>query len=424
MGRVSDENKTGPLAHWSLVAGGMVGGGIYTALGVVVGLAGQWAWLSLLLAGLVALPSAINYCRLSNHFQRSGGAFEFLRELKLEGPAGSLAWILLLGYVLTIALYAFAFGQYVAYAFHGGPAWTRGLALLAMVTLIVLNLGGVGKMKSLEIVTVSANLLVLLALAIYGLLHFQAVNLVAGIHPQPGWTALIGAASIFVSYEGFQLVAYEYEQIENPQKYLVPVVVSAVIFVIALYILVALGATNLAGALAVIEKKQVALSLAAYRGIGYPGLIALTVAAAMATSAAINSTLFSSAQLAARIAQEGELPAFFEQTNQRGVPGYAVLCLGGLATVLATTGSLSVLVETASLAFLVTFGVVNVIAYHELESHRWFPVMGISVGILVGLFLVLRLAISATVPLAMFLVTVALIFVGRPYVLQRVATDG
>lgn len=225
---VSEQQKIGPIALWSLVAGGMVGGGIYTALGVVVSLAGQWAWLSLLLAGLIALPSAVNYCRLSNHFGRSGGAFEFLEELKMEGPAGSLAWILLLGYVLTIALYAFAFGQYVAYAFGGSPAWTRGLALLAMVSLIGLNLGGVGKMKGLEIATVSANLFVLAALAIYGLLHFQSVNLVAGIEPRPGWTALIGAASIFVSYEGFQLVAYEYEQIEDPQRYLVPVVVSAV----------------------------------------------------------------------------------------------------------------------------------------------------------------------------------------------------
>ncbi|MGE0491006.1 MAG: APC family permease [Vulcanimicrobiota bacterium] len=421
---MSDQQKIGPIALWSLVAGGMVGGGIYTALGVVVGLAGQWAWLSLLLAGVVALPSAINYCRLSNHFGRSGGAFEFLEELEMEGPAGSLAWILLLGYVLTIALYAFAFGQYVAYAFGGSPAWTRGLALLAMVSLISLNLGGVGKMKGLEIATVSANLFVLAALAVYGLLHFQPVNLVAGIEPQPGWTALIGAASIFVSYEGFQLVAYEYEQIENPQRYLVPVVVSAVVFVIALYVLVALGTTSLAGALAVIEKKQVALSLAAYQAVGYPGLIVLTVAAAMATSAAINSTLFSSAQLAARIAEEGELPAVFERTNEREVPSFAVVCLGSMATVLATTGSLSVLVETASLAFLVTFGVVNVIAYHELDSHSWIALAGMAVGSVVGVFLVIRLAISATVPLALFLVTVALIFLGRPYLLQRVATDG
>ena len=125
MGKSEDADKIGPFALWCLVAGGMVGGGIYTALGVVVALAGQWAWLSFLIAGFVALPSAVSYCRLTNHFGRSGGAFEFLEELERKGMAGSLSWLLLIGYVLTIALYAFAFGHYVAFAFHGGAMSTR-----------------------------------------------------------------------------------------------------------------------------------------------------------------------------------------------------------------------------------------------------------------------------------------------------------
>lgn len=151
------KEKIGPLALWSLVAGGMVGGGIYTALGVVVALAGQWAWLSLLLAGLVAIPSAVSYCRLSNHFEESGGAFKFLERMRREGMAGSLAWILLLGYVLTIALYAFAFGHYVAFALHLGAVGTRVLALGILLGLTVLNLVGVAKMKQLELSTVVLN---------------------------------------------------------------------------------------------------------------------------------------------------------------------------------------------------------------------------------------------------------------------------
>lgn len=43
---------------WALAAGGMVGGGIYTVLGVVIASAAQWAWLGFLMTGLIALPSA------------------------------------------------------------------------------------------------------------------------------------------------------------------------------------------------------------------------------------------------------------------------------------------------------------------------------------------------------------------------------
>ena len=417
------EGTIGPVTLWSLVAGGMVGGGIYTALGVVVALAGQWAWLSFLLAGLIALPSAYNYCRLTNRFEKSGGAFQFLEEMNRDGLAGSLSWILLLGYVLTIALYAFAFGHYLAFAFHGGSLLTRGLALGVTGALIVLNLLGMGKMKSIEIASVVGNLLVLLSLAGYGLANFDTNALVSGIEPQPFWAALIGAASIFVSYEGFQLVTYEYEQLKRPEKNLTPMVVSGTIFVILTYIAVALGATSLAGALTVIDKKQVALSLAALKAWGQPGLVALTVAAGMATLAAINSTLFSSANLAARIAGDGELPALFEKRNGADVPWAGVVILGALAGTLSVTGSLSVLVETASLAFLFTFGVVNLIAYRVLEKRRWVSVVGLSLGGIIGVFLLLRLLLSATFALAGFTVLSLLIFVGRPYILKRVKTD-
>ena len=128
----SGEGKLGPVSVFALAAGGMVGGGIYVALGVVVKAAGQWAWLSFLLAGLVAVSSAFSYARLSVDAGRSGGAFEFLEEMDREGLAGTLSWLLLGGYVLTIALYAYAFGQYVANAFGGGEWLKRGLAIAAM----------------------------------------------------------------------------------------------------------------------------------------------------------------------------------------------------------------------------------------------------------------------------------------------------
>lgn len=419
MGSSDNKDKIGPVGLWCLVAGGMVGGGIYTALGVVVALAGQWAWLSFLIAGLVALPSAMSYCRLTNHFRRSGGAFEFLEEFESRGMAGSLSWLLLIGYVLTIALYAFAFGHYVAFAFHGGAVSTRVVAIVVMVLLIGLNLLGVGKMKILEIGTVVGNLVILIGLAAYGLFHFDIQALTTGIEPRPLWASMIGAASIFVSYEGFQLVTYEYDQLKNPRRYLTPVVASGVIFVIALYMAVAVGATSLAGALTVIQKKQVALSLAAYEALGWPGLMVLTLAAAMATAAAINSTLFSSANLAARIAEDKELPALFGDRNDKGVPEAGVLVLGVMATVLAATGSLSVLVETASLAFLFTFSVVNIIAYKELDDQGWLPILGLVVGCVMGLFLLLRLLVSAGPALLGFLILTAFIFLGRPYILRR-----
>ncbi|PSN12835.1 amino acid permease, partial [filamentous cyanobacterium CCP5] len=169
------EGQLGFPAVWALAAGGMVGGGIYTALGVVVAVAVQWSWLSFVIAGIVALTAAYSYAFLANKFEQGGGAFEFLREIHWEGVAGSLSWMLIIGYVLTMSVYAYAFGHYVAFALGAGPWVTRGLAIAIMAVLISLNLMGTGKTSSVEIVIVVGNLIILIGLGAIGLLQWDPV---------------------------------------------------------------------------------------------------------------------------------------------------------------------------------------------------------------------------------------------------------
>ncbi len=76
---MAKENKKMSFnATWSMAVGGMVGGGIISVLGVIISIAGQWAWLSFVLAGLIALISAFSYNQLSIKYKQSGGAFTFL----------------------------------------------------------------------------------------------------------------------------------------------------------------------------------------------------------------------------------------------------------------------------------------------------------------------------------------------------------
>lgn len=418
------DGQLGVIRVWTLAAGGMVGGGIYIALGVVIAVAAQWSWLSFVIAGAIAVTTAYSYATLSNHFQGSGGAFDFLENMKREGTAGSLSWLLVIGYTLTIAVYAYAFGHYVAYAFGGGPILIRCLALLAGSGLIGLNLVGIGKMTAVEVFIVSANLIVLLVLGIAGLTHWDTTELVAGISPRGIWAAPIGAASIFVSYEGFQLLTYEYDKIKAPKRTFTPVLVSAAIFVVLVYVLVALGATMLAGALTIVDEKQVALSIAAENLAGETGLIVMTIAAGFATAAAINSTLYSTGKLAARVARDNELPKWFDHRNAFDVPDRPIMLIGAAATILAILGSLASLVEAASLVFLITFVIVNFICFREINQLRWIPILGIVVAVPVGLLLVARLAVTAPLPLAFLAVLAFFAIFGRSAILRRLGEGG
>lgn len=424
MGKSKDDSKLKPLSVWALAAGGMVGGGIYTVLGVVVAVSAQWTWLAFVITGLIAIPSAYSYVFLTNKFHQEGGAFIFLEKVNDKKMAGNLSWLLIIGYILTISVYAYAFGHYLSFAFHGNPLLMRVLAASIVIALIFLNLAGVGKLTNVEIIIVSVNLLVLLALGIYGIINWNPAQLTAGIQPRPIWSGLIGGAAIFMAYEGFQLLTYEYDKISKPEKSFMPTIMSAVVFVVILYVIVAIGATMLGGAISIISFKEIALSVAAKSAFGTPGLIIMTIAAGFATMAAINSTLFSTANLAERIASQNELPSWFNHTNKNDVPDRSIILLGSIAGLLAVIGSLSSLVEAASLAFLFTFGIVNWIAFRESDRRKWIPLLGIIIGILVGLALIFRLFISKPVALAGVLGLVLLIILGRPYLLSKKEKSG
>ena len=79
----------------------VVDGGIFSTPGVVVGIAGAWAWLSFAAAGLIALAAGYSYVKLATHYDEGGGAFTFLRDINADGFAGSLSWVLIVGYILT-----------------------------------------------------------------------------------------------------------------------------------------------------------------------------------------------------------------------------------------------------------------------------------------------------------------------------------
>jgi len=414
------DKKMGFNATWSMAVGGMVGGGIFSVLGVIISTAGQWAWLSFVIAGLIALISAYSYSQLSLKYEKSGGAFTFLNEINHEGLAGSLSWVLIIGYTLTISVYAFTFGHYVAHVLDLGSWFPRVLAFSIVVVFAAINLRGVKDSSTVEIITVWGKLFVLLGLAVFGLIQWNPEQLTAGIEVKSWDAAILGAATIFMAYEGFQLLSYDYEDIENPRRNLPRATISAVIAVIFIYIVVALGATMLVGADTLIAQKEVALSIAGQKAFGMPGLILVTVAAAFSTGSAINATLFSTARLSETVARKKDLPRIFLKENHAQVPMYSILIISAVAAVLAAIGSLGALVDAASLIFLITFGTVNFIAFKQKIKHRFLPMIGSMACIVAIVLAAIEQFEKSPYALLALVILIFLALVMRPYLLKRI----
>lgn len=420
-----DDGRSSGTLTWNgtftMSLGGMVGGGIFAVLGLVVQLAGRWAWVSLLLAGAVAFLASLAYVALTTRWHQDGGSYGYLRHLGHRRAGGTLAWVLVIGYVLTLSVYAFTFGHYLGNVLGlSSGLWPRVFAVSVVVAMVWLNLRGTGDSQRFEEVTVYGKMAILLGLAGLGLWRFEPANLSQGEVGTMGLLGVVvGAAAVFMAYEGFQLLAYDYEDIADADRVLPKALPPSVLVVTVVYVLVALGAASLVGAGTLAEDREVALATAGQAALGRTGLVVVTLGAVLSTGSAINATLFATARLARSVASHGQLPQSLGRSNAHGSPSGAVLVLGGAAAVLAAVGGLTTLVEAASLVFLATFSTVCAIAWWQRVGGRTVTALGALATAAAALVLTWRLAAESPEALAFLLVVVVLSYVLREAYEQR-----
>ena len=192
--------QIGMVAAVSIGIGGMVGAGIFSILGVVAEAAGNAMWLAFAIGGVVALLSTYSYAKLGATFPSRGGAVHFLVKSLGDGIlAGGLNLFMWAGYIISLALYATAFGGYAATfvpAAHS-PLLVKSLAVAALVVLTAVNAFGAGLMGRWETVIVAVKLAILVLFAALGLWFIRPGYLSPELWPETQWV-LFGAGVLFI----------------------------------------------------------------------------------------------------------------------------------------------------------------------------------------------------------------------------------
>jgi amino acid transporter len=356
--------------------GGMVGGGIFAVLGLASELAGGATPLAFAIAGLVAALTAVSYSHLSVRFQSAGGTVTFVNKVFGIGIlTGSLNIVLWIGYMVTVALYASAFGHYAATLFPGGthpnPILLRSLIGLGVIAPWIINLTNAGLVARSETFVVAIKLAMLMVVIAAGLptIHIESVA-------PSTWSSPISIFAagmlIFVAYEGFELIANASADVQNPEKTLPRAFALSVGVVIALYIVIALVVVGSLSPAQITKSADFALAQAAATSLGHFGFVLVAISAVLATFSAINATLYGAARLSFTIAIEGELPSGFEKRTWNQPVGLHITALIGLGMAVAlNVESISAL---ASAIFLAVFAVVNAAALKS-ETVRWVRVI-------------------------------------------------
>ncbi len=356
----SSANQIGLAAAVSIGIGGMVGAGIFSILGVVAQVAGNAMWLSFAVGGVVALLSTYSYAKLGATFPSAGGAVNFLVKSFGDGVlAGGMNLFMWIGYIISLALYAIAFGHYAATFVTTTPSTllVKSLAVGSVLLLTVVNSLGAKIMGRSETLIVAIKVAILILFAGIGLWFIKPANLAPALWPGTE-SILFGAGVLFIGYEGFGLVTNAAADMSDPQRMLPRALYTSVILVIIIYLAVAVTVTgNLTNA-QIAAAKDYALAEAARPFLGEFGFRLIAIAALFSTASAINATLFGSANVCYMIAKDGELPTRLSRSEWKQLTGGLMLTTA-LVLVMVLAFDLSGIAMMGSAAFLLVYAVVN-----------------------------------------------------------------
>lgn len=381
----SAESKVGLKDAVSIGIGGMVGGGIFAVLGLATDMAKGGTIISFLIAGMIALFTAYSYSKLSLSFPDKGGTVKFINTgfgvNVFSGGINNLLWV---SYIIMLALYASAFGSYAPNLLRITSSveidsHIYASAIVLVATLInYYSIAVVGKIESVAVIVKLVILLTFVGIGIYGLSSSTHLDQLSVSNWESPLNLVVAGMMIFVAYEGFELIANAAPDIVNPKKNIPRAYFISVIFVILLYVVIAIITVGSLGFDQIAAAKDYVMAEAAKPMLGKVGFTVITIAALISTFSAINASLYGGSRVSYELSEDDELPhqLTYQFWNQP---------IGLLITMIATLALVNILelesISTAgSVGFLLIFACVNFVGFKlhkEIRGNKVIPFIGV-----------------------------------------------
>ena len=384
-----------------LVLNAMIGAGIFALPGKVAVNAGMLSPWLFLAVGIVFLAVVLTFAELASYFRESGGPV--LYATYAFGPLAGFGtgWILFLSRMTAFAANANVMAIYLGSLF---PWFAGGIGRTAVISIVTLGLtyanilGVKDGVRTMGFFTV-LKVLPLILLVLLGLQHVTTGTLI------PSASAVIGDLGgttllLIYAYVGFETMAVTAGETTEPRRVLPRALIRTVIgtgllyFLIVLVFIAVIPADTYADATLV----DVGRSLA-----GPVGAVAITLAAVFSIGGNLAGTMIAAPRLIFALAENKLLPAWFGNIHSKyATPDHSILVMGGLALVMALTGSFVELAVASSLSrmlsYILCIGALPVIRSRASEemNARAYRIRGGYTLPLVGLAICLWLTAQAT----------------------------
>jgi basic amino acid/polyamine antiporter, APA family len=398
--------ELGLLDATLLVAGSMIGSGIFIVSADITRHTGSAGWLIAvwLIGGFMTLTAALSYGELSGMFPRAGGQYVYLKEAYGPLPAFLYGWSLFTVIQTgTIAAVGVSFYKFLAYFFPAvsedrvllrvgtfaiSPAQLLAIATIAGLTWV--NSRGVRKGKLIQTTFTLTKVLSMAALIGFGLIFFKAdvwaanwshrwtlrsispLGLARDYPDRPALWGAVAAALVgaIVSYDAWNNVTFVAGEIRNPRRNIGLSLLLGTVIVTALYVLLNVMFTAVLPirGIATATRDRVGVSAAAaiFGPVG-TGLIAVLIM--IATFGCNNGLILAGARVYHSMARDG---LFFRRTgqlNKRAVPAVALWLQAGMASILCLSGKYGDLLDMISFV-VVIFYILTIFGIYILRIKR------------------------------------------------------
>ena len=218
--------------------GGMLSG-IFVLPGLAVGITGSSVWLAFLVAALCILPAVLSKSELATAMPKSGGTYVYIE--RAFGPLfGTIAGIgLWLSLLLKSAFSLVGLSAYLYVLIEIDASSTKGIALFALLVILLLNVFGVKKVEKTQLIIVSISVLSLIGIVFFGTSSFDS-SLLEPVFVDGSSGFITGVAFLYISYAGVTKIAAVAGEIKNPEKNLPRTMIFSLFLITVIYVLVAL----------------------------------------------------------------------------------------------------------------------------------------------------------------------------------------
>jgi len=303
---------------------GDVGSSIYYALGVTTAWALGAAPLAIAIAGIFFIFTVLTYAELSAAIPESGGSQLFARRAFGDVASFVAGWALLLDYVLTAAISAYAAIPYLGFYFPVLKTFTGHLTFTAalLLTLGTVNIAGIRESTNISLGLAILGIITQGAIILLGLvLAFDLPRLLGQIEwgIAPTWENLIYGISIaMVAYTGIEAVSQLSGEAVDPGRKVPRAMLMTLVTVLLMYMGISVIALSVMTPQELGEKwvNDPMAGIAAHiprfgnyisPWIAILGFVILTIAA--------NAGVIGASRLAYSMANNYQLPSFFNRLH-------------------------------------------------------------------------------------------------------------